>query len=97
MWRDRAAVELTLAVQHSFDLAGVSMADHHGESQRFLRHLEREEAAGRSCPVDWSWIVPPISGGSRRCSTATTTSRPTPGPMFRLDPQQAARGQGCLL
>jgi nitric-oxide synthase len=62
MWRDRALVELTLAVQHSFDRAGVTIADHHSESRRFLAHLEREERAGRSCPADWSWIVPPLSG-----------------------------------
>ncbi|MFB9690764.1 nitric oxide synthase oxygenase [Amycolatopsis plumensis] len=63
LWRDRALVELTLAVQHSFDAAGVTMADHHTESHRFLAHLEREERAGRRCPADWSWIVPPLSGG----------------------------------
>ena len=38
------------------------MADHHTESRRFLTHLEREEQAGRRCPADWSWIVPPMSG-----------------------------------
>ncbi|MET9000747.1 nitric oxide synthase oxygenase [Amycolatopsis sp. Hca4] len=63
LWRDRALVELTLAVQHSFDAAGVTMADHHTEAHRFLSHLEREERAGRRCPADWSWIVPPLSGG----------------------------------
>ena len=63
MWRDRALVELTLAVQHSFDEAGVTMADHHTESDRFLTHLAKEEKAGRSCPADWTWIVPPLSGG----------------------------------
>lgn len=63
LWRDRALVELTLAVQHSFDAAGVTMADHHSESQRFLTHIEREERAGRRCPADWSWIVPPLSSG----------------------------------
>lgn len=63
LWRDRALVELTLAVQHSFDAAGVSLADHHTESHRFLSHVEREERAGRRCPADWSWIVPPLSGG----------------------------------
>lgn len=63
MWRDRALVEMVRAVQHSFDAAGVTMADHHSESQRFLTHVEREESAGRSCPADWSWIVPPVSGG----------------------------------
>jgi nitric-oxide synthase len=62
MWRDRALVELTLAVQHSFDVAGVTMADHHTESRRFLTHLAREEEAGRRCLADWSWIVPPVSG-----------------------------------
>jgi nitric-oxide synthase len=62
LWRDRALVELTLAVQHSFDVAGVTMTDHHTESKRFLAHVEREEHAGRRCPADWSWIVPPVSG-----------------------------------
>ncbi|WP_255694985.1 nitric oxide synthase oxygenase [Actinomycetospora soli] len=95
MWRDRAAVELTLAVQHSFDVAGVSMADHHGESERFLRHLEREEQAGRSCPVDWSWIVPPISGGLTPVFHRYYDEPTDTGPMFRVDPQAAARGSGC--
>jgi nitric-oxide synthase len=63
LWRDRALVEMVRAVQHSFDVAGVTMADHHSESRRFLRHVEREERAGRRCPADWSWIVPPVSGG----------------------------------
>lgn len=63
LWRDRALVELTLAVQHSFDEAGVTVADHHTESRRFLAHVAKEERAGRRCPADWSWIVPPVSGG----------------------------------
>lgn len=63
LWRDRALVEMVRAVQHSFDVAGVTMADHHTESQRFLIHVAKEEALGRSCPADWSWIVPPVSGG----------------------------------
>ncbi|MGD9525291.1 nitric oxide synthase oxygenase [Pseudonocardia sp.] len=62
MWRDRALVELVRAVTHSFDEAGVTMADHHTESQRFLTHISREKKAGRGCPADWSWIVPPVSG-----------------------------------
>src|SRR5579871_6223488 len=42
LWRDRALVELNLAVLHSFDRAKVTLADHHNESRRFLSHLERE-------------------------------------------------------
>jgi len=63
LWQDRALVELVRAVQWSFDEAGVTMTDHHTESRRFLQHVAREEKAGRSCPADWSWIVPPMSGG----------------------------------
>jgi nitric-oxide synthase len=63
MWKDRALVELMTAVQHSFDRSGVTMADHHTESERFLAHVDREAEAGRACPADWSWIVPPVSGG----------------------------------
>jgi nitric-oxide synthase len=62
LWRDRALLEMLRAVQHSFDAAGVTMADHHSESERFLTHVAREESAGRRCPADWSWIVPPVSG-----------------------------------
>jgi nitric-oxide synthase, bacterial len=62
LWRDRALVEINRAVLHSFQVQGVTVTDHHTESRRFLVHLEREERAGRSCPADWSWIVPPMSG-----------------------------------
>lgn len=64
MWRDRALVELVQAVVHSFDEAGVTIADHHSESAHFLAHLAAEHRAGRSCPADWSWIVPPLSGSA---------------------------------
>ncbi|MFD9127309.1 nitric oxide synthase oxygenase [Kitasatospora sp. NPDC059571] len=63
LWRDRALVELNVAVLHSFQEAGVTMADHHTESERFLRHVAREQRLGRPTPADWSWIVPPVSGG----------------------------------
>jgi nitric-oxide synthase len=64
LWRDRVLVELNVAVLHSYDAAGVTIADHHTESHRFLTHLAREERAGRITPADWSWIVPPISGAA---------------------------------
>lgn len=64
LWKDRALVELMVAVHHSYDAAGVTMADHHTESERFLAHRAREHGAGRACPTDWSWIVPPVSSGT---------------------------------
>jgi nitric-oxide synthase len=63
LWRDRALVELNRAVLHSFEVAGMKITDHHTESERFLTHLRNEEKAGRRVPADWSWIVPPVSGG----------------------------------
>jgi nitric-oxide synthase len=62
LWRDTALVEVNRAVLHSFAAAGATISDHHTESARFLKHLEKEELAGRTCPADWSWIVPPMSG-----------------------------------
>jgi len=62
LWRDRALIGINRAVLHSFIANGVSITDHHTESRRFLIHLEREGRAGRRCPADWSWIVPPLSG-----------------------------------
>ncbi len=64
LWRDRALIELNVAVLHSFDRAGITLADHHSESRRFLSHVEREERAGRAVPADWTWIVPPVSGAA---------------------------------
>jgi len=63
LWRDRALVELNRAVLHSYEQAGVRISDHHTESRRFLAHLRSEAKAGRPVPADWTWIVPPISGG----------------------------------
>ncbi|GAA0603022.1 nitric oxide synthase oxygenase [Sporichthya brevicatena] len=64
LWKDRALLELNVAVLHSFTMADVTITDHHTESERFLMHLEREEKAGRSVPGDWSWLVPPMSGSA---------------------------------
>lgn len=64
LWKDKAITELNLAVLHSFGKAGITIADHHTESVRFLQHLEREQRRGRVCPADWSWIVPPAASSA---------------------------------
>ncbi|MEY9967856.1 nitric-oxide synthase [Streptacidiphilus sp. MAP12-16] len=64
LWRDRALLELTAAVLHSYDQAGVSIIDHHFATKQFVRHEEREHKSGRSCPADWSAIVPATSGST---------------------------------
>jgi nitric-oxide synthase len=62
LWKDRAMIELNIAVLHSFAQHGVTMVDHHTDSRQFMLHEELEKQAGRSTPADWGWIVPPISG-----------------------------------
>jgi nitric-oxide synthase len=64
LWKDKAMTELNLAVLHSFTEAGVTMADHHTESARFLRHIDAEQSRGRGCPADWTWIVPPAASSA---------------------------------
>lgn len=64
MWKDRAMVELHVAVLHSFATQGVSMVDHHTAARQFVRHEEKELELGRRTPAQWSWIVPPISGST---------------------------------
>ncbi|MFI6762870.1 nitric oxide synthase oxygenase [Micromonospora sp. NPDC050417] len=64
LWRDRALVELNIAVLHSFAAAGARVSDHHTEAHRFCTHVERETRAGRPVPADWTWIVPPLSGSA---------------------------------
>jgi nitric-oxide synthase, bacterial len=64
LWKDKAMTELNLAVLHSFSAAGITIADHHTESVRFLQHMEREERQGRTCPADWTWIVPPAASSA---------------------------------
>jgi nitric-oxide synthase, bacterial len=64
LWKDRAVTELNAAVLHSYETSGVKIADHHTESERFLKHLGNEQQQGRRCPADWSWIVPPTAGST---------------------------------
>jgi nitric-oxide synthase len=42
----------------------VTITDPHTESVRFLMHLAKEEGAGRVCPADWTWIVPPAAASA---------------------------------
>jgi nitric-oxide synthase, bacterial len=66
--KSKRSPECSATAVHSFDSAGVTIADHHTESHRFLTHLAREQRAGRITPADWSWIVPPISGATTAVS-----------------------------
>ncbi|THF76102.1 nitric oxide synthase oxygenase [Cohnella fermenti] len=61
LWKDRALVELNVAVLHSFREAGVSIVDHHTAAQQFRMFERNEEKAGREVTGRWSWLIPPLS------------------------------------
>lgn len=84
LWRDRALIELNQAVLHSYREANVHILDHHTAAHQFVAHIEREEAAGRSVPAQWSWVNPPLSA-----STCPTYHREYDYPNFELRPNWA--------
>lgn len=61
LWRDRALVELNIAVLHSFKEDGVSIVDHHTAAQQFKLFEEAEESVGRELTGNWTWLIPPLS------------------------------------
>ncbi len=62
MWRDEAYLQLNKAIMHSFQKQKVVIVDQHSASRQFLTHDLREKEAGRECPAQWSWVVPPLGG-----------------------------------
>ena len=64
LWRDRAFLELNVAVLHSFSKAKVTLVDHQTASRQFLVHDQREKRAGRECPAQWSWVTPSAGGST---------------------------------
>ncbi|HLW00049.1 MAG TPA: nitric oxide synthase oxygenase [Ktedonobacterales bacterium] len=93
LWRDRALVELNVAVLHSFTTHGVTLVDHHTASRQFICHQERERTAGRGVPADWGWIVPPISGSATPVfHIPLQDQRCTPNFFSQPDPWRVAQG-----
>ncbi len=61
LWKDRALLELNIAVLHSFKEDGVSIVDHHTAAQQFKLFEEREKESGRQITGNWAWLIPPMS------------------------------------
>ncbi|XP_050666056.1 nitric oxide synthase-like isoform X2 [Leptidea sinapis] len=61
LWKDKALVEVNVAVLHSFHRDNASIVDHHSASEQFIKHLDNENKSRGGCPSDWIWIVPPLS------------------------------------
>ncbi len=57
-----ASSSLSSAVLSSFRQAGVTMVDHHAQSEQFMEFFRREHRERGGCPADWVWISPPVGG-----------------------------------
>lgn len=86
LWRDRAIVELNIAVLSSFAAQGVTIVDHHTASRQFLLHHARETRHGREVPAHWVWLVPPISGSTSPLFQITTYKNRKHRPNFFYQP-----------
>lgn len=64
LWKDRALVELNVAVLYSFKKDGVSIVDHHTASQQFKLFEQQESSSMREVKGNWAWLVPPMSGAT---------------------------------
>ncbi|NWU89997.1 NOS2 protein, partial [Upupa epops] len=62
LWKDRAVVEINVAVLHSFQKQNVTVMDHHSAAESFMKYMQNEYRVRGGCPADWVWIVPPMSG-----------------------------------
>nr|ACZ60615.1 nitric oxide synthase [Panulirus argus] len=62
LWKDKALIEVNIAVLHSFQRLNVTIVDHHSAAESFMKHFENEQKLRGGCPADWVWIVPPLSG-----------------------------------
>ena len=64
LWKDRTMIELTTAVLHSFDSAGMRMDDHHTATEKFHKWTLAEQRRGREVDAEWTWMIPPISASA---------------------------------
>ncbi|WP_430535364.1 nitric oxide synthase oxygenase [Listeria rocourtiae] len=61
LWKDRALVELSVAVLESYHKAKVQIVDHHTAARQFGQFEANEQAAGREVTGEWAWLIPPVS------------------------------------
>lgn len=61
LWKDKALVELNVAVLDSYQKAGVTIIDHHTAAQQFKVFEKKEHENNRKVTGNWTWLIPPVS------------------------------------
>ena len=62
LWKDRVALELNIAILHSFSKTGVTIVDQHSSLEQYMIHMKNEMRERGGCPSDWVWLNPSQSG-----------------------------------
>ncbi|KAL7535297.1 LOW QUALITY PROTEIN: hypothetical protein ACHAXR_007456, partial [Thalassiosira sp. AJA248-18] len=65
-WKDEVMHILSTAVFHSYKFAKVAMIDHHTLIDMFWAWYGNEMRLRRYCPVNWKWVIPPMSPSTNR-------------------------------
>ena len=100
LWRDRAVVELNRAVLHSYDLAQVTITDHHAESLHRLAWLRSRQRSSGNRPtfrLDPGAAQRARTGNPARFSAGDTeTTQPhSPGRLAELLRHHKDRSSGA--
>jgi len=66
LWKDEVMCILSMAVYHSFKTAKVAMIDHHTLIDMFWVWYHNELKQRKYCPVNWKWVIPPMSSSTNR-------------------------------
>lgn len=61
LWKDKALVELNIAVLNSYQKTGVTLVDHHTVAKQFKSFEKNECAVGRDITGNWTWLISPLS------------------------------------
>lgn len=61
LWKDRALIELNIAVLYSYKKHGVTIVDHHTAAEQFRIFEKKESACKRQVTGDWKALIPPLA------------------------------------
>ncbi|KAL9178842.1 hypothetical protein ACHAXT_003973 [Thalassiosira profunda] len=67
LWIDDVMAIVNRAVYHSFKASKIAMVDHHTLINSFWGWYHDEMKVRKYCPVNWKWVVPPMSSSTSPC------------------------------
>lgn len=99
LWKDRAIVEMNIAVLYSYKKHSVRMLDRHTLTESFMRFADSEKLCGRPVQADRDYILPPISASTTPVFTTEFDGnrKIKPGYFYHPEPWQVKDSQasGC--